>query len=171
MDYKSKIRDIPDFPEKGILFRDIAPLLEDKEAFSQMAEDMTLMVKELNTDKVVGIDARGFIFASVLAIKLGAGLVMVRKKGKLPFETEAVEYDLEYGTATLELQRDSIKPGERVLLVDDVLATGGTMKAAAQLVERLGGEVTGIAFLATLDYLPGREKLKDYSLYSLVSYD
>jgi adenine phosphoribosyltransferase len=170
VNFKQKIRDIPDFPEKGIVFRDISPLLEDKAAFVAVVRRLAKTVKELKIDKVVGIDARGFIFASVLAEKLKAGMVMVRKKGKLPFETEEIEYDLEYGKATLQLHRDSIKPGEKVLLVDDVLATGGTMSAAAKLVEKLGGVVEGIVFLIILDYLPGRERLKSYDLYSLVDY-
>lgn len=170
MDLRKKIRDIPDFPEKGIIFRDIGPLLEDKNAFQQAIKELVKKVKKSKIDKVVGIDARGFILAGILAEKLGAGMVMVRKKGKLPFETDSVEYDLEYGKSILEIHKDSIKKGERVLLVDDVLATGGTMSAAVKLVEKLEGKVEGIIFLIILDYLPGREKLKNYDLHCLFSF-
>lgn len=171
MDLKKKIRNIPDFPQKGIVFRDIAPLLEDKKALQFMVKQFVNEFRGKKIDKVVGIDARGFILAGILAERLGAGLVMVRKKGKLPYETEAEEYDLEYGKATLEVHRDSIKPGERVLLVDDVLATGGTMKATANLIEKLKGKIIAIVFLITLDYLPGKKKLKDYPLFFLVNYE
>lgn len=170
MDFSSKIRNINDFPEKGIVFRDIAPLLEDKESFRQMVAELVKKVSNLKIDKVVGIDARGFILAGILAEKLNAGMVMIRKKGKLPHETKSVEYDLEYGKAEIEIHKDSIKPGESVLLVDDVLATGGTMSAAADLVEKTGGKVKAILFLIILDYLPGREKLEKHPIYSLVEY-
>ncbi|MBM3209512.1 adenine phosphoribosyltransferase [Candidatus Shapirobacteria bacterium] len=170
MNLKKKIRNIPDFPQKGIIFRDIAPLLEDKEALQDMARKLAEKFRGQKIDKVVGIDARGFILAGILADRLGAGMVMVRKKGKLPSKTESEEFDLEYGKAVLEIHKDSIQPGEKVLLVDDVLATGGTMAAAAKLVERLKGKIIGVAFLIILDYLPGRERLKDYNLFSLVSY-
>lgn len=167
---KGKIRNIPDFPEKGIVFRDIGPLLEDKKAFRLMVRQLVKKTTGLKVDKVIGIDARGFILAGILAHELGAGMVMVRKKGKLPFKTESMEYDLEYGKAILEIHNDSIKEGERVLLVDDVLATGGTMFATTKLVEKLKGRVVGIVFLIALDYLPGREKLKDYQIFSLVNF-
>ncbi len=170
MDLKKKIRNIPDFPQKGVIFRDIAPILEDKKTFRFLTRRLAEEVKDLKADKVVGIDARGFILAGILAEKLKAGMVMIRKKGKLPFETEGIEYDLEYGKAVLEMHRDSIKPGEKVLLVDDVLATGGTMLAAAKLVEKLKGKIVGIVFLIVLDYLPGKEKLKNYPVISLVNY-
>lgn len=170
MDLKKKIRNIPDFPEKGIIFRDIGPLLEDKKAFRFMVKELVKRVEKLKIDKIVGIDARGFILAGVLAHELQAGMVMIRKKGKLPFKTESMEYDLEYGKATLEIHKDSIKKGEKVLLVDDVLATGGTMFAAAKLVEKLKGRVAGIVFLIALDYLAGREKLKNYQVFSLIDY-
>jgi adenine phosphoribosyltransferase len=170
MDLKKKIRNIPDFPEKGIVFRDISPLLEDKKAFAFMIREFVEKTKNLKIDKVVGIDARGFILAGILAEKLGAGMVMLRKKGKLPFKTESIEYDLEYGKEVLEIQKDSIKKGERVLLVDDVLATGGTMLAATKLVKELEGKVVAILFLIVLDYLPGRERLKDFRLLSLINY-
>lgn len=167
---RSKIRNIQDFPKKGIIFRDISPLLEDKEAFQEMIQQLLSEIGRLEVDKVVGIDARGFILAGVLAEKLGAGMVMVRKKGKLPFTTESTEYDLEYGKSVLEIHKDSIKKGEKVLLVDDVLATGGTMSATAQLVEKVGGKIVGIVFLIILDYLSGRKKLKEYCLFSLINY-
>lgn len=170
MNLKKKIRNIPDFPEKGIVFRDIAPLLEDRKAFKFAIDQLVKKFKDEKIDKVVGVDARGFILAGILADQLGAGMVMVRKKGKLPYETETEELDLEYGKAALEIHKDSIKPGERVLLVDDVLATGGTVAATAKLIKKLKGEIVGIAFLIILDYLPGREKLKDYPLFSLINY-
>lgn len=170
MNLKSRIRNIPDFPQKGIIFRDITPLLEDRKSFKMAINSLAKLVKNLKPDKVVGIDARGFILAGILADRLGAGMVMVRKKGKLPYKKESIEFNLEYGKAILEIHKDSIRPKEKVLLVDDVLATGGTMEATAKLVERLGGKVVGIAFLMILDYLQGREKLKHYKLFSLINY-
>jgi len=170
MDLKKKIRNIPDFPQKGIIFRDIGPLLEDKKALKDTINQLVKKFKNKKIDKVVGIDARGFILAGILADRLKAGMVMVRKKGKLPYKTECQEFDLEYGKGILEIHKDSIKKGEKVLLVDDVLATGGTMLATAKLVERLKGKIVGIAFLITLGYLPGKEKLKDYQIFSLVNY-
>jgi len=170
MNIKNKIRHIPDFPQKGIIFRDIAPLLEDKKAFKYAIDQLVKKFKDKKIDKVVGIDARGFILAGVLADRLKAGMVMVRKKGKLPYKTENEEFDLEYGKAVLEIHKDSIKSGEQVLLVDDVLATGGTMLATAKLVEKLKGKIVGIAFLIILDYLSGREKLKNYRVFSLINY-
>lgn len=171
MDLKKIIRNIPDFPEKGIVFRDIAPLLEDQRYFKLVIRELMKKVQGLKVDKVVGIDARGFILAGILAEKLNVGMVMIRKKGKLPFKTESIEYDLEYSKDILEVHKDSIKAGERVLLVDDVLATGGTMLAATKLVKKLKGKIVGIAFLISLDYLPGKEKLKDYWVISLVNYN
>lgn len=170
MDLSKKVRSINDFPQKGIVFRDITPILEDKKSFQFMVEDLLKKTKDLKVDKVVGIDARGFILAGVLAERLGTGMTIVRKSGKLPYQTEAEEYDLEYGKAVLEIHKDSIKPGERVLVVDDVLATGGTMMAATRLVEKLKGEIVGLAFLIVLGYLPGREKLSRYNLISLINY-
>jgi adenine phosphoribosyltransferase len=170
MDLKKKIRNIPDFPEKGIVFRDITPLLADRKAFAFMVRELVKRTKNLKVDKVVGIDARGFILAGILAEKLGAGMVIARKKGKLPFKTESAEYDLEYGKEVLEIHKDAIKKGERILLIDDVLATGGTMLAATKLVKGLGGKIVAILFLIVLDYLPGRERLKDFRLLSLINY-
>lgn len=171
MNLKTKIRNIPDFPQKGVIFRDVSPLLEDKKTLRFAVSRLSKPYLNQKIDKVVGIDARGFIFAGILAEKLGAGMVMVRKKGKLPFKTESAEYDLEYGKATLEIHQDSIKKGEKVLLVDDVLATGGTMLATAKLVEKLGGKIVGIIFLIALGYLSGREKLKNYKVFSLINYE
>jgi len=171
MDLKKKIRNIPDFPQKGVIFRDIGPLLEDKKTLKFTIDQLVKKIKGQKIDKVVGIDARGFILAGILADRLKAGMVMVRKKGKLPYKTEAQEFDLEYGKGILEIHKDSIKKGEKVLLVDDVLATGGTMLAVTKLVEKLKGEIIGIAFLIVLDYLRGREKLKDYQLFSLINYE
>jgi adenine phosphoribosyltransferase len=155
------IRDIPDFPEAGVVFKDITPLLADHEAFSAVIDVLARAGRDdegrVVVDKVVGMEARGFILAAPVALALGAGFVPVRKAGKLPADTHSVGYDLEYGSATLELHQDSISPGERVLLVDDVLATGGTVAATTQLVEACGGVVHGVAVLMELSFLPGRE--------------
>jgi adenine phosphoribosyltransferase len=167
---KSLIRDVPDFPEPGIVFKDITPLLADENAFSSVIDLIVVHYGRGNIDKVVGIEARGFILSSPVAYHFGAGFVPVRKQGKLPWETERQEYALEYGTAVLEIHKDSIRPGERVLIVDDVLATGGTAKATAELVERLGGKVEGMAFLIELGFLSGRERLPEYDLLSLITY-
>ena len=167
---KGLIRDIPDFPQKGVVFKDITPLLADENAFSSVIDLIVVHYGRGNVDKVVGIEARGFILASPIAYHFGAGFVPVRKQGKLPWETETAEYSLEYGTAVLEIHKDSIRPGERVLIVDDVLATGGTAKATAGLVERLGGKVVGIACLIELGFLKGRENLGDHDFFSLITY-
>jgi adenine phosphoribosyltransferase len=167
---KSLIRDVPDFPQEGIVFKDITPVLGDPIAFSTLIDLIVVHFGRGNVDKVVGIEARGFILASPVAYHFGAGFVPVRKQGKLPFDTVAEEYTLEYGTATLEVHRDGVRAGERVLIVDDVLATGGTAKATASLVERIGGKVCGIACLIELDFLKGREKLGDHELFSLLHY-
>src|SRR5881396_2981476 len=157
---KALIRDVPDFPQPGIVFKDITPLLADEVAFSSVIDETVVHYGRGNIDKVVGIEARGFILASPVAYHFGAGFVPVRKAGKLPWETEREEYSLEYGTAVLEIHRDAVAPGERVLIVDDVLATGGTAHATAKLVERLGGKVIGIATLIELEFLHGRQALK-----------
>jgi adenine phosphoribosyltransferase len=167
---RSLIRDIPDFPKPGILFKDITPLLADDDAFSSVIDLIVVRYGRGNIDKVVGIEARGFILASPVAYHFGAGFVPVRKEGKLPWDAEREEYDLEYGTAVLEIHRDSIQPGDRVLIVDDVLATGGTAKATARLVERLGGKVMGIACLIELGFLGGRRNLTGYDFFSLIQY-
>ncbi len=167
---KSLIRDIPDFPQPGIVFKDITPLLADEDAFSSVIDLIVVHYGRGNIDKVVGIEARGFILASPVAYHFGAGFVPVRKAGKLPWKTEREEYALEYGTAVLEVHTDAIRPGERVLIVDDVLATGGTAAATARLVERLGGKVTGISCLVELEFLKGRVNLAGYDFFSLISY-
>jgi adenine phosphoribosyltransferase len=167
---KQLIRDIPDFPQQGIVFKDITPLLADENAFSSVIDLIVVHYGRGNIDKVVGIEARGFILASPVAYHFGAGFVPVRKEGKLPWDTDREEYELEYGTAVLEIHRDSIRPGERVLIVDDVLATGGTARATAKLVERLGGKVMGIACLIELSFLDGRKAVADYDFFSLITY-
>ena len=167
---KALVRDVPDFPQPGIVFKDITPLLADEIAFSSVIDLIVVHFGRGNVDKVVGIEARGFILASPVAYHFGAGFVPVRKKDKLPWHTEAEEYELEYGTATLEVHRDGVDPGERVLIVDDVLATGGTARATARLVERIGGTVVGIAFLIELGFLKGRKQLDGYDLFTLISY-
>jgi adenine phosphoribosyltransferase len=167
---KELIRDVPDFPEPGIVFKDITPVLAHPDAFSTLTDLIVVHFGRGTVDKVVGIEARGFIVAAPVAYHFNAGFVPIRKKGKLPWETHGEEYELEYGTATLEIHRDAIAAGERVLIVDDVLATGGTAKAAASLVERAGGEVRGIACLIELDFLEGRKKLTDYELHTFLHY-
>jgi adenine phosphoribosyltransferase len=167
---KALVRDVPDFPQDGIVFKDITPLLADELAFSTVIDLIVVHFGRGNVDKVVGIEARGFILASPVAYHFGAGFVPVRKKDKLPWETEAAEYSLEYGTATLEIHKDAVTPGERVLVVDDVLATGGTARATAELVERIGGKVVGLAFLIELGFLKGRERIAGYDLFTLLEY-
>jgi adenine phosphoribosyltransferase len=167
----SLVRDVPDFPQKGIVFKDITPLLADEVAFSTAIDLIVVRFGRGNVDKVVGIEARGFILSSPVAYHFGAGFVPVRKAGKLPWETRSEEYELEYGTETLEIHRDAFSPGERVLIVDDVLATGGTAQATARLVEGLGAKVVGIAFLIELGFLKGRDKLRSYDVLSLLPFD
>jgi adenine phosphoribosyltransferase len=167
---KALIRDVPDFPEPGIVFKDITPVLADPIAFSTITDLMVVRFGRGNVDKVVGIEARGFIIASPVAYHFGAGFVPIRKQGKLPSETVGEDYELEYGTATLELHIDGITPGERVLIVDDVLATGGTAQAAASLVQRVGGKVCGIATVIELEFLHGRERLAEHEVYTLIRY-
>jgi adenine phosphoribosyltransferase len=167
---RSLIRDVPDFPQEGVLFKDITPLLADPVAFSTVIDLVVVHFGRGSVEKVVGIEARGFIIASPVAYHFGAGFVPVRKKDKLPWRTEAAEYSLEYGTATLEVHTDAVQPGERVLIVDDVLATGGTAQATADLVERIGGKVVGLAFLIELGFLNGRDRLEGYDLFTLLDY-
>ncbi|MGZ5128711.1 MAG: adenine phosphoribosyltransferase [Actinomycetota bacterium] len=164
------IRDVPDFPEPGIVFKDITPVLADPIAFSTITDMIVVHFGRGNVDKVVGIEARGFILASPVAYHFGAGFVPIRKKGKLPWDSINAEYELEYGSAALELHIDGIKPGERVLIVDDVLATGGTARAAASLVEQVGGKVCGIACLIELSFLHGRDKLPGHEVFTLINY-
>jgi adenine phosphoribosyltransferase len=167
---KALIRDVPDFPQEGVVFRDITPLLADEAGFSMAIDLIVAHFGRGTVDKVVGIEARGFIVASPVAYHFGAGFVPVRKAGKLPWEAEAQQYELEYGTETLEIHRDAFHPGERVLIVDDVLATGGTARATAKLVERLGGKVVGIACLIELSFLKGRDQLGGYDFFALITY-
>jgi len=164
------IRNIPDFPKAGIQFKDITPVLADARLFAGCIDMMTEHFKPGMVDAVVGIDARGFIFAAAAAVKLQAGFVPIRKKGKLPYQTHEQEYDLEYGTSTVAVHIDALKPGDRVLLVDDLLATGGTAAAAAALVQKLGATILEISFLIELKFLGGRQKLKNYPVRSLVVY-
>ncbi|MDP2913747.1 MAG: adenine phosphoribosyltransferase [Candidatus Omnitrophota bacterium] len=168
LDLKKYIRDIPDFPKKGIIFKDITTLLKDRKAFKEAIGEVTKKFKNKKIDFVLSVEARGFIFGAAVAYKLGAGVVLVRKKGKLPFKTHAVTYDLEYGTDTLEIHQDAFRKGDRILIVDDLLATGGTTKAVVELVERMGGNIAGIAFVIELLPLKGRDKLKGYPIVSLI---
>jgi len=171
MNLKAAIRDVPDFPKAGIVFKDITTLLKDSAAFKAAVEALCEPYHGQQIDLVVGIESRGFIFGSVMAEKLGAGFVPVRKPGKLPAETEKEEYSLEYGEDAVEIHTDAIPDGARVLVVDDLLATGGTAAAAIRLVKKLGGVVAGAAFLIELRFLKGRDKLGDVPLHILISYD
>ncbi len=164
------IRNIPDFPEKGVMFKDITPLLRDAQAYHAAVEQMAAPFKQTRIDAVVAIESRGFILGAPMAALLGVGFVPVRKAGKLPFHTYRAEYSLEYGNAAVEIHRDGVLQGEQVLIVDDVLATGGTMAASAQLVEHSGATVAGMSVLIELDFLNGREQLKGYDLQSVIHY-
>jgi len=164
------IRDIPDFPRPGVVFKDITPLLADPVAFHGAVDGLAEPFAGAGIDKVVGIEARGFLFAAPVAYRFAGGFVPVRKAGKLPWQIEQQEYELEYGTDLLEIHRDGVAPGERVLIIDDVLATGGTAAATARLVERLGATVAGFAFVIELEFLAGRTKIADYDVVSLVTY-
>ncbi len=166
----SLIRDVPDFPKPGILFKDITPVLADGDALSEVIGALTRAAGRLSPDVIAGVESRGFLFGAPIAHAMNLGLVPVRKVGKLPAKTVQVEYALEYGTATVEMHEDSISPGQRVVIVDDLLATGGTAMAAAQLVEKLGGVVAGFVFLVELAFLGGREKLGNYPYEALIVY-
>ncbi len=168
---RAKIRDIKDFPTEGILFKDITTLLKDGPAFRAVVDMLAANYASERIEVVVGIESRGFIFGGAVAHQLGAGFVPVRKLGKLPGKTIEVEYELEYGRDALAMHEDAVKPGQRVLAVDDLLATGGTMAATLRLVQQLGGKVIGVAFMIELAFLKGREKLKDYPLHSLIVYE
>ncbi len=169
-DLRNYIRSVNDFPKKGIVFRDITTLLKDPNALKDATELLFNSCKELQIDKVVGIESRGFIFGAMLAERLNAGFVLLRKPGKLPAETEKEFYDLEYGQDSIEIHKDAISNGDKVLIHDDLLATGGTAQAAIKLVEKLGGEVVQVLFLVELSFLNGREKLKGYNVKSLIDY-
>lgn len=165
------IRDVPDFPKPDIVFKDITPLLGDSEAFRSAVDAIAGHFAGHRVDKVLGVEARGFIVAAPVAYRFGAGFVPVRKAGKLPWHTEIEEYDLEYGTDRLEIHRDAVRAGDRVLIVDDVIATGGTVAATIRLVEKLGASVVGLGFVIELAFLRGRDKLEGYEAMSLITYD
>lgn len=167
---KAKVRNIPDFPKKGILFRDITPLLKDAKSLREIIARLARPLKGKKVSAVVGIESRGFIFGTALATKLGVGFVPIRKKGKLPWKTKRIACTLEYGEEILEIHQDAVKRGEKVVIVDDLLATGGTAAAAVKLVEGVGGKVAELAFVIELKALNGREKLKDYDVCSLLQY-
>lgn len=170
LDLAARIRDVPDFPQKGIVFKDIMPLLSDPAALGEVVELLAAWAEPRRPEKIVGAESRGFIFGAALALRLGCGFAAARKPGKLPWHTVAVKYGLEYGFDQLELHTDAVRPGERVLIHDDLLATGGTSRATVELVEQLGGEVVGLAFVVELEFLQGRERLEGYDVHSLVQY-
>jgi adenine phosphoribosyltransferase len=169
-EFKKLIREVPDFPKPGILFYDITTLLKDKSGFKRIIDVLSEQIRPHKPDLVLGIEARGFIFAPALAYNLGAGFVPVRKPRKLPAETERLTYDLEYGTDTLEIHKDAVTSGARVVIADDLLATGGTAAAAARLVEKLGGKIAALTFVIELDFLKGRDRLSGYDVVSLIHY-
>lgn len=171
MNLKDKIRIIQDFPKEGISFKDVTPLLQDGEALKETIKIIADELREKNVDVIVGPEARGFLFGVPVAYELGIGFVPIRKPGKLPYDTMAVEYDLEYGTDKLEVHKDAIKPGQRVAIVDDLLATGGTVAAVAKLIEQIGGEIVSFNFVIELTELNGRDKLEGYEISSLLRYD
>ncbi|WP_313468111.1 adenine phosphoribosyltransferase [Carnobacterium sp.] len=170
MDLKEYIADVPDFPEEGIIFRDISPLMADGEAYRYATNEIVQYAKNKGVDMIVGPEARGFIVGCPVAYELGIGFAPARKKGKLPRETVEVNYGLEYGNDILQIHKDAIKPGQKVLVCDDLLATGGTIAATIKLIEQLGGEVVGTAFLVELSELKGRDKIKDYDILALMEY-
>jgi adenine phosphoribosyltransferase len=170
LDLKNFIRDIPDFPKPGILFRDITPLLANRQALAGAIYELAGPYHNEAIDAVVAVEARGFIFGAAVARELNAGFIPVRKKGKLPWQTTAVTYGLEYGTDTIEMHLDALKPGAKVLMIDDLLATGGTMAASCQLAEKLGAKIIGLTFLIELTGLGGREKLGNYPIHSVIKY-
>jgi adenine phosphoribosyltransferase len=169
-DLKALIREVPDFPKPGILFYDITTLMKNADGLRRVVDGLTLAYKDKGVDVVVGIEARGYFFAPAVALALGTGFVPVRKPKKLPCEVEFWEYELEYGTDRLEIHRDAIEPGQRALIVDDVLATGGTAAGTARLVEKLGGRIAGFGFVIELDFLEGRKRLPHYEIHSLLHY-
>lgn len=170
LDFRNYIASIPDYPEKGVVFRDISPLMADGQAYQAATDEIVNYAQDRNVEMIVGPEARGFIVGCPVAYKLGVGFAPARKKGKLPNETISASYSLEYGTAELQLQRAAIKPGQRVLVTDDLLATGGTISATIEMVEQLGGIVVGTAFIIELAALKGRDKLQNYDILSLVQY-
>ncbi len=171
MNLKEKIRNIPDFPKKGIIFFDITTLVRDGEAFKFTVDEMVKQYQGKKIDAVMGAESRGFIFGAAVAYKLGVGFIPVRKPGKLPYETFQVSYDLEYGSSSLEMHIDAINKGDNILIVDDLVATGGTAKAMAQIIEKMGGKVVGFSFLVELSFLNPRKILEAYEMHSLVEFD
>ena len=169
-DLKGLIRSIPDFPKKGIVFRDITPLLADADGFKQAVEAIAKRFKAAKPEMVVGVEARGFIIGPAVALELDAGFIPVRKPGKLPYKTRSASYQLEYGTDKIEIHADAVQPGQKVLIVDDLLATGGTAAATCDLVETMGGKIVGCAFLIELSFLNGREKLNKHDVFTLIDY-
>lgn len=167
---KQLIRDVPDFPKKGIIFKDITPLLQEPNGLKEIAERISEQYKDKNIDLITGAEARGFIIGAAVAYELGVGFIPIRKPGKLPYETASITYQLEYGTDTLEIHKDAIKPGQNVLMVDDLLATGGTMAACCRLVESMGGNIVGCAFVVELTFLNGRKALQGFDVSSLIQY-
>jgi adenine phosphoribosyltransferase len=167
---KDAIRIVPDFPQKGIMFKDISPILQDSKLFRLACDELIATAQGAKIDKVVGIDARGFIFGAAVAMGLNVGFVPVRKKGKLPWKTIGTEYALEYGTNSVEMHLDAVKPGEHVMLVDDLLATGGTAAAAVKLLNQLGAELVCVSFLVELSFLKGREKINSSNIHSIITY-
>lgn len=167
---KAKIRDIADFPEQGILFKDITPLVKDPISLRLAVDELIRPFKNTNITAIAGMEARGFIFGSLVAWELGLGFIPLRKPGKLPYDIQRVDYKLEYGTASLEAHIDAVESGDRILVIDDVLATGGTAKASCELIEKLGGEIVACAFVIELDQLKGREQIKNYPIHSLLHY-
>lgn len=170
MDLKDKIRNIQDFPQEGVLFRDITTLLKDAEGMKEAIDQMTAKLEDVDFDLILGPESRGFIFGMPMAYNMGKGFVPVRKAGKLPAEVVSKEYALEYGTATIEIHKDAIQPGQKVVIVDDLMATGGTAKAIVEMVEEMGGEVAALLFLIELDFLEGRKVLPDYKIESIIHY-
>ncbi len=170
LDLRKYIRDIPDFPKKGVMFKDITPLLKEAKAFKVAVDEMCAFLKDKPVDLLASAEARGFIFASAMAYELNIGFIPIRKPGKLPYKTISMEYSLEYGTNKVEIHEDAVESGQNVVIVDDVLATGGTVKALAGLVEKLGGIVTDMVFLIELEFLKAREVLKGYDIHSVIKY-
>jgi len=164
------IRDVPDFPKEGIIFKDITTLLKNPQAFQKTSEELLKLAQKVEVDKVVGIESRGFIFGAILAQQLGVGFIPIRKPSKLPADTYSQSYELEYGTDSIEIHQDAIEKGEKVLLHDDLLATGGTAKAACDLIEKIGGDIVQVSFVIELSFLNGKDLLKDYTIESLITY-
>lgn len=167
---KAAIRDIPDFPKPGILFKDITPILADPRLFKSAVNTLVARLRKMNITKIAAVESRGFLFGSAAALRLGIGLVPIRKKGKLPYKTIDISYDLEYGSATLEMHRDAVSKKDRVVIIDDLLATGGTARAAAELIEKLGGKVVELDFIIELAFLKGRDRLKGYRVFAPIVY-